>query len=815
MRYDGPAVPGGFPPGFTPPPAGPGPDQTRNVLMSVAAVLIGIWIVVATVGLQVAGWLVAEIGQIAGLAVPAVAWLIFAVVNVAAVAAPAGLLWGLAGRFTPRATGVLAAARGWTFAGIAGGLLSAVRTIPEPQNEILLLVSTAVAAVGAIVGVVLLRRTGAGRAAPARPVTGFAVAAGALVMLPWLWAGALGGATETVLAVAAAVAFGCLTSTILSPAFFRAYGRSRVWLVLVGGLSAGVTLVPLGAGLGGRGVNLAELVLLPPLGFTAAALAAAAGLAASGRVSAGGGFGLLPVAALIAVGALGPLAFVDPEETSLLLGTSDVGYWALVATLVSFGIALLAGTAYGLVLSPRRLLNRWIPAALALVVAVAAVAVYGLAGRPGLYGERLFVVLADQADLSGLDAIADRATRVRATYQRLVEHAERSQAPLRASLDRWHLHYTPYYLENAILVDGGPVVRQWLAGRSDVDRVLLDQRLRPLPTGTPTERGSAPAPNGTPQWNIAMIGAPRVWSEFADQGKGIVIGTSDSGVDGSHPALQAGYRGADDSWYDPWNGTRTPTAHNGHGTHTIGTALGRDGIGVAPQAQWIGCVNLDRNLGSPSHYLDCLQFMLAPFPLGGDPWRDGRPDRAPDVLTNSWGCPGVEGCDASALLPATAAFRAAGIYFVVAAGNTGPYCSSVDDPPAPYPDVLTVGAVDRNRRVTDFSSRGPVAGGTKPDLVAPGAGILSALPDGTYGVLDGTSMAAPHVAGVVALMWSANPALIGDIDTTTKILRDTTTPATPTYATANPADSCGAVANITGTGLVNAYAAVAAARAAR
>ncbi len=75
----------------------------------------------------------------------------------------------------------------------------------------------------------------------------------------------------------------------------------------------------------------------------------------------------------------------------------------------------------------------------------------------------------------------------------------------------------------------------------------------------------------------------------------------------------------------PWNGTGAPTDRGGHGTHTMGSAVGRDGIGVAPGAQWVGCVNLDRNLGNPAAYLDCLQFMLAPFPPGGDPFRQAGP----------------------------------------------------------------------------------------------------------------------------------------------------------------------------------------------
>jgi subtilisin family serine protease len=292
-------------------------------------------------------------------------------------------------------------------------------------------------------------------------------------------------------------------------------------------------------------------------------------------------------------------------------------------------------------------------------------------------------------------------------------------------------------------------------------------------------------------------------------GSGIVIGGSDSGVDGRHPALSGTFRGGDDSWYDPWNHTRAPTDRNGHGTHTLGTAVGGHGIGVAPGARWVGCVNLDRDLGNPAHYLDCLQFMLAPFPPGGDPFTDGRPERAPHILTNSWGCPPIEGCDAGALRPATAALAAAGIFVVAAAGNTGPYCGSVQDPPAPYSDVLAVGAVDRGRRVTEFSSRGPVpGGGVKPDVVAPGAGVMSAMPGGGYAEMDGTSMAAPHVAGVVALMWSANPALVGDLARTRGILRDTAT----VVATGAQSGGCGGDANITGAGLVNAYAAVRAAQ---
>ena len=100
--------------------------------------------------------------------------------------------------------------------------------------------------------------------------------------------------------------------------------------------------------------------------------------------------------------------------------------------------------------------------------------------------------------------------------------------------------------------------------------------------------------------------------------------------------------------------------------------LGKGGIGIAPDAQWIGCVNLERNLGDPPLYLDCMQFMLAPFPQGGDALKDGDPTRAADVLNNSWGCPTLEGCDAESLRPAVDALRAAGVFVAVSAGNDGP-----------------------------------------------------------------------------------------------------------------------------------------------
>jgi subtilisin family serine protease len=339
------------------------------------------------------------------------------------------------------------------------------------------------------------------------------------------------------------------------------------------------------------------------------------------------------------------------------------------------------------------------------------------------------------------------------------------------------------------------------------------------PELAPPDIDTPPAPSG-PQWNISMIGADRVWSELGVTGQGIVVGESDSGVQGDHPALRDGYRGRngqdDYNWLDPWNATRDPTDIGGHGTHTTGTAVGRGGIGVAPEAEWIGCVNLARNLGNPPAYLECMQFMLAPYAQGANPFKAGDPARAAHVLNNSWGCPPIEGCDPGALAPATRALRAAGIFVVASAGNDGPRCESVNAPIALYDDVFSVGAIDQDGSIADFSSRGPVtvdgSGRIKPDIVAPGVGIRSSLPGSAYGRNSGTSMAGPHIAGVVALIWSANPRLIGDIDRTEQIMIETAQPYDGLREGCFEGDL---PSSAFGYGVVDAYAAVQAAQALR
>ncbi|MFY1704627.1 S8 family serine peptidase [Micromonospora sp. WMMA1923] len=848
----GPMPPAGpVPPGW-PPTAGPGPGRSGSGPWPVVlAALVGLWTVGFVVVGQAGGWLVDQVVLATGLHRLVGLWPGLALGTVVVLGTPTLLL-----ALLPRSPAVRATGRVWLAGTLSLGVLLLLRAVPPVHHEAYLALLAGTAALLALVGGRVLRRAGlpagpgrsAGTQQPAEPrqpaqvqqpaeprqpaqvqqpaerhrpagpwrpgaVTLLAAAAGLLLLLPWVWVGALGGLLETALAALAAAAVGALAGVLLDAGFWARFTVGTppraARLVLVGGLVAGVALLLLAAGTGQSGAQLPALFTLPPVGFVLAALHAAA--LRSGRPS-----GSAATRWLVGLGVFGPLAYADPEEITLLLADSrDVPFWVAVATAAGLAVAVALAIGYGVVLGRARRAHPARRVAVAAVaVGLAAVAVVGLGpGQPGLHGERLLVVLREQADLTDLPAAAPgragRDARVTEVHRRLVDTAERTQVDLRRELRRLRLAPTPYYLVNAIETDGGPAVRAWLSRRPEVARVLVSQRLRPLPAAVPANRGDQSAPAG-PAWNISLIGADRVWSEFGVTGAGVVVGSSDSGVDGAHPALSAGFRGGDDSWYDPWAGTPAPTDRSGHGTHTLGSAVGRSGIGVAPDARWTGCVNLNRNLGSPARYLDCLQFMLAPFPVGGDPFRDGRPARAPDVLTNSWGCPPIEGCDPGLLRPATAALEAAGIFVVAAAGNTGPSCGSIEDPPATYPDVLTVGAVDRQRQVTIFSSRGPAAGGAaKPDLVAPGAGVLSAMPGGGYATLDGTSMATPQVAGVVALMWSANPDLVGDVDRTRQLLRDTATPARPDPD--QPAGGCPG-ADRAGAGVIDAYAAVQAAR---
>jgi subtilisin family serine protease len=158
-----------------------------------------------------------------------------------------------------------------------------------------------------------------------------------------------------------------------------------------------------------------------------------------------------------------------------------------------------------------------------------------------------------------------------------------------------------------------------------------------------------------------------------------------------------------------------------------------------------------------------MQWFLAPTRIGGG---DPDPTKAPDITINSWECPSTEGCSSGTLQAAVDAQAAAGIMMVSAAQNSGPNCSTVQNPPGIYASTYSVGALNTGTdTIASFSSRGPVtadgSGRIKPDISAPGTNTRSAsnTSDNAYTFASGTSMATPHIAGAMALLWSANPSL--------------------------------------------------------
>ena len=305
---------------------------------------------------------------------------------------------------------------------------------------------------------------------------------------------------------------------------------------------------------------------------------------------------------------------------------------------------------------------------------------------------------------------------------------------------------------------------------------------------------------GQIEWNIQYIKADSVWKEYGGSGFGMIYANADTGVDYKHPALRFNYagllpNGEVDNNYAWWDGVKettgpgigpcginsqVPCDDNGHGTHTTSTAVGREGLGVAPGARWMACRNMDRGVGSTSAYLGCLEFFLAPTDLNGN---NPRPDKRPHVIGNSYGCPDVEGCAPHAFSAASRVLKAAGILMSVSAGNNGPNCGTIDTPPAFEPLVFTVGALSyKSSLIAPFSSRGPVValGGTsmvlKPDFVAPGVKIKGAYPNGQYALLSGTSMASPHLSGLLLIMSEVCACLERKVDEMYNILVETAKP---------------------------------------
>lgn len=367
----------------------------------------------------------------------------------------------------------------------------------------------------------------------------------------------------------------------------------------------------------------------------------------------------------------------------------------------------------------------------------------------------VIVTLAEQQDLH---QFTDRDKKLRRTKiaKALRDKAARIQKPLREYLLQKNVRkISPFWIFNGMAVTLRADQVKELAARPEVGSLRFD--------GTLTLPEPSVAVAGEPEWNLEAINAPALWA-LGYTGTGVVIATMDTGVDYLHPDIGPKWRGGANSWFDPYGEHPAPYDAHGHGTGVMGIMVGGDAggsaIGVAQGAQWIA-VKIFNDAGTTAESIihQGFQWLL-------DPDENVETDDAPDVVNNSWGFSDNPGECLSQFQPDIQALKASGIGVVFSAGNSGPNdATSVS--PANYPESFAVGAVDQAGTITSFSARGPSAcdGGFFPEIVAPGAGIRTAdvtlngtSPD-PYATVLGTSFAAPHVTGAMALLLSADPQL--------------------------------------------------------
>jgi hypothetical protein len=415
-----------------------------------------------------------------------------------------------------------------------------------------------------------------------------------------------------------------------------------------------------------------------------------------------------------------------------------------------------------------------------------------------------FVYLSETADLSAAATLDSKVAKAEFVYQELTSTAERSQADLAAELTERGFDFTSFWIANTLLVTGDRALVDELAARSDVASIEPNRELELI---EPVEEQPADNSVQVVEWGVANINADDVWANFGVTGGGIVVASIDTGVQHTHPALVNQYRGTatgshNHNWFDPTGICgASPCDNNGHGTHVTGTMVGDDGganqIGVAPGAQWIAAKGCGTSSCASNTLLASGQWMVAPTDVNGN---NPDPSMAPHVVNNSWG----GGPNDTWYAATVNSWVAAGIFPMFANGNAGPSCGSASSP-GDYPQSYSVGAYDINNNIANFSGRGAsqVDGSIKPNLAAPGVSVRSSVPTNGYANFSGTSMASPHAAGVLALVWSAAPGLRGDIAGTRGVLDGTARDTSNLQCGGTAANN-----NVFGEGRIDALAAV-------
>jgi subtilisin family serine protease len=376
----------------------------------------------------------------------------------------------------------------------------------------------------------------------------------------------------------------------------------------------------------------------------------------------------------------------------------------------------------------------------------------------------IFIKMASDANLDSALTMDNRVARLKYVHDTLTAHAEKTQKAIVQFLEQKGFRYQSFWVNNSLYVfDADSALVTQLAQLPDVAYIRGD---RHVPLHDPVAASpDAQQPSGV-EWNIQKINADDVWASGIT-GQGVVVASIDTGVRYTHEALVAHYRGNngdgtyshDYNWWDPQMTLAEPQDSVGHGTHTMGTMVGGDGlgpstadIGVAPGAKWIAAQGCGTTFCTDYDLISSAQWIACPTKLDGT---SPNCSKAPDIVNNSWGGTGGDPWYVSYVKT----WLSAGILPSFSIGNSGPACGTAGSP-GDYKLVFAAGATDSNDVLADFSSRGRGAyRPIKPDFTAPGDGILSSVNSGdsAYAVYSGTSMAAPHVSGTAALMLSANP----------------------------------------------------------
>lgn len=368
----------------------------------------------------------------------------------------------------------------------------------------------------------------------------------------------------------------------------------------------------------------------------------------------------------------------------------------------------------------------------------------------------VIVRLRDQAELP-VSPPASRLQRAGAVVQALQRKAQISQpailAFIRSLQNTGQVHTSrSFWIFNGFEENGTRKAIEALAARPEVARITWNATIQA------PEFDLAAA---SVEANLTLVGVEALWAA-GYRGSGIVIASMDTGVYLNHPDLVNSWRGGRNSWFDP-NGEHPedPFDSNGHGTWTMGLMVGGEAggsaIGIAPQAKWIAVKIFDDSGSATVADIHAgYQWLLDP---------DGVPATAdaPHVVNNSWTFSG-SGCNLE-FEDDLKALRAAGILPIFAAGNSGPW-SGTSRSPANNPSAFAVGASDNSDGLFFYSARGPSSCSNGflvyPQLVAPGVNIRTADLYGLYRTATGTSLAAPHVSGGLALLLQAFPNLSAD-----------------------------------------------------